>query len=107
MCGIIGFAVAVEEMVHHPDALPPGEVVAALGVGVALFIGSSAFAYWRTCGRVLVARLVILVVLELGLWLVASNDPVWPLAITAIGLFTIAVIENGTVARQLRYSREA
>ena len=98
VCGIIAFSVAVEEIVHHPAASPPGEVVAALGVGVALFVGSSAFAYWRTCGRVLVARLVILAATELALWLAASNDPVWLLTITAIGLFAIAVIEASTVA---------
>ena len=62
VCGIIGFAVAVEEIVHHPAPRPSGEVVAALGVGIWLFVGLSALLYWRAPATCWSARLVILAV---------------------------------------------
>jgi low temperature requirement protein LtrA len=105
VCGIIAFSVAIGEIVRHPDTMPSGEVVAALGVGIALFVGSSAFVYWRTTGHVLVARLVILAAAEVALWLVASHEPIWSLTTMAIGLLLIAAIEARTSRPQVRYSR--
>jgi low temperature requirement protein LtrA len=96
VCGIIGFSVAIEEIVHHPDAAASGEVVASLGVGVALFVGSSAFVYWRTCGRLLGKRLAILLVTEGVLLLVAEQDPIWLLTTMAVGMLAIAVTETLT-----------
>ncbi len=96
VCGIVAFSVAVEEIVHHPDVAASGEVVASLGVGVALFVGTSAFVYWRTCGHVLGPRLAILVVTEAALLLVAAQDPIWLLATVALGMLAIAVTEELT-----------
>jgi low temperature requirement protein LtrA len=94
VCGIIGFAVAVEEIVLHPDVVAHGEVVAALGVGTALFVGFSAFAYWRACGRVLVPRLALLAVTTGALALVSSWDPAWQLGVVAAGLLVIVLAEG-------------
>jgi low temperature requirement protein LtrA len=94
VCGIIGFAVAVEDMLQHPAAVPDAEVTAALGVGVALFVGCSAFALWRTCGTVLVPRLAILAVTLGALALVSSWEPAWQLAVVAAGLLVIVLVEG-------------
>jgi low temperature requirement protein LtrA len=94
VCGIVGFAVALEEIVHHPDDVPNGKVVAALGVGIALFVGCSAFAFWRTSGQVLVPRLVILVLTIAALAAVSARKPAWQLAVVATGLAAIAVAER-------------
>ena len=96
VCGIIGFSVAVEEIVHHPATAAPGEVVAALGVGVGLFVGASAFAYWRTCGHVLGTRLAILALTEVVLVLVSGADPVWLLTVVAVGMLAIVAVEAVT-----------
>ncbi len=96
VCGIIGVSVAVEEMVHHPTGTAPGEVVAALGVGVGLFVGAAALAYWRTCGRVLGARLAILALTEVVLVLVSGADPVWLLTTVAVGMLAIVAVEAVT-----------
>ena len=96
VCGIVAFSVAVEEIVHHPAHAPSGAVVAALGVGVSLFVGSSAFFYWRVTGRVLVARLVILAATMVALALVSSHEPIWLLVTVAIGVLVIAVTEART-----------
>lgn len=94
ICGIIAFAVALEEIVHHPGQVPHGEVTAALGVGVALFVGCSALAYWRTCGVVLVPRLVLLVVTLGALAAVSSLVPGWQLGVVACGVLAIVLVER-------------
>ncbi|HEX5587350.1 MAG TPA: low temperature requirement protein A [Acidimicrobiia bacterium] len=94
VCVIIAFAVALEEIVHHPAHVPPGKVVAALGVAATLFVGFSAFAYWRASGRVLVARLVTVAVTMVGLVAVSSLEPASQLAVLAAGLFAIVLLEG-------------
>jgi low temperature requirement protein LtrA len=91
--GIIAFSVAVEEILRHPATPPSGRVVGALGAGIALFVGSSAFVYWRTCGHVLVARLAILAVTEVALLTLVDQDPVWLLTAGAVGTLAIVVVE--------------
>ena len=94
VCGIVAFAVALEEIVHHPGSVPEPEVTAALGVGVSLFVACSAFAYWRTSGRVLVARLALLLVTMVALVAVSSLAPAWQLGVIAVGLLGIVLMEG-------------
>jgi low temperature requirement protein LtrA len=91
--GIIGFAAAIEEMVLYPDEHAEPAVVAALGIGVALFVGFSAVSYWRLSGRVLAMRLGLLVVMVPLLVVVAPLAPVWPLAVVAVVLVGMVVAE--------------
>jgi low temperature requirement protein LtrA len=95
VCGIVGFAVAVEETVAHPDDPMAGPVLAALGIGVALFVTSSALSLWRLGGPVLVARLAALAVMAATLVVVAAfaPPPVVPLGGVAIVLFGIVLVE--------------
>ena len=95
ICGIVGFAVAVEETVAHPDEPMTSPVLAALGIGVALFVASSALSLWRLGGPVLAARLAALVVMAVALVAVAviAPQPVVPLGIVAVVLFGIVVFE--------------
>jgi low temperature requirement protein LtrA len=93
ICGIIGFAVAIEEIVAHPDEPAGSAVVAALGVGICLFVGSAALSWWRLSGRILVPRLAVLVVVVAILVVIAPLHPVWPLATVAAGLVAIIVLE--------------
>ena len=51
VCGIVAFAVALEEIVHHPSHAPAAEVVVALGAGAVLFVGFSAFALYLAYRR--------------------------------------------------------
>jgi low temperature requirement protein LtrA len=93
LVGIIGFAAAIEQLVSHPGDPLPGAVVVALGAGIGLFVGFSAFAYWRLSGRILMPRLALLGAMLLGLAVVAPLAPVWPLAVVAAALLAIVVIE--------------
>lgn len=94
ICGIIGFAVAVEEILLHPDTPASGAVVASLAVGIALFVGASTFAYWRTVGRLLTLRVAVLAATILAVVVVAGADPVWTLVAVAAGLLVIVVGEG-------------
>ena len=91
--GIIGFAVGIEEIVAHPGDPLHGEVLIALGAGVALFVGFSAVVYWRISGTILVARLVALLAMAAGLVVVSSLPPAWPLAVVAIALTAVVAWE--------------
>jgi low temperature requirement protein LtrA len=95
ICGIVGFAVAVEETVAHPDEPMTGPVLAALGIGVALFVASSALSLWRLGGPVLLGRLAALVVMAAALVIVAAiaPPPVVPLGTVALVLFGVVVLE--------------
>ncbi len=97
ICGIVGFAVAVEEMVAHPADPLSGAVIAALGVGVALFVGFSAVSYWVLHRRVLVIRMAALGVMLVALAVVAPLAPIWPLAVVAVALLVIVALESRRV----------
>ena len=95
ICGIVGFAVAVEETVAHPDDPMTGPVLAALGTGVALFVASSALSLWRLGGPILVLRLAALAVMAAALVVVAAvaPPPVVPLGAVTVVLFGIVALE--------------
>jgi low temperature requirement protein LtrA len=93
--GIVGFAVALEEIGVHPEDPAPAAVLASLGIGVALFVASSAQALRTVDGPVLRPRLAILGVMLVALVFVASWPPVVPLLVVAAALFAIVAIEGG------------
>lgn len=95
IAGIVGFAVAVEETVLHPDDPMTGPVLASLGVGVALFVASSALSLRILGGRVLWLRLAALGVMAIGLAVVAvvAPPPVVPLGVVAAVIVAIVLAE--------------
>ncbi|MGP1673917.1 MAG: low temperature requirement protein A, partial [Candidatus Limnocylindrales bacterium] len=101
IAGIVGFAVAIEETLAHPDAPMPTAVAASLGIGVVLFVACSALALRLCGGRVLRARLAILAVMLVALAFAAPLAPVWPLAVVAAALLAIVLIEGGGAAHDL------
>jgi low temperature requirement protein LtrA len=105
IAGIIGFAVATEEIVAHPGEPAGGAVVAALGVGVALFVGFSAVSYWRLSGRALVTRFLLVAVMGGLLVAVAPLGPALPLLVVAGVLFVLVAVES--VASPERVTTEA
>jgi low temperature requirement protein LtrA len=92
--GIVGFAVALEEIGLHPDEPAPAAVLASLGIGVALFVASSALALRLCGGPVLLGRLVILAAMLVALVVVAPMPPVWPLVVVAAALFAVCLVEG-------------
>jgi low temperature requirement protein LtrA len=103
ICGIIGFAVAVEEIVLHPERAAEAPVLASLAIGIALFVCSTAWSFWRITGQLLTARLVVTALTVAGVFAVGRADPVWPLLVVAAGLVAIIAAEG----RHHRRSRPA
>ena len=94
IAGIVGFAVALEEIGAHPDEPAQAAVLASLGIGVALFVASSALSLRLCGGGLLVPRLAILAVMLVAIVLVAPLQPVWPLLVVAAALFAIVWMEG-------------
>ncbi len=96
VCGIVGFAVAVEETVAHPgDPMLPA-VLAALGIGVSLFVLSSALSLRVLGGPVLRVRIAVLVLMAavLAAVAVANLAPLVPLGVVATALAAIIIDEQ-------------
>jgi low temperature requirement protein LtrA len=91
--GIVGVAVAFEEMALHPADAVHGEVLWALGLGIGAFLWASAAAYARAYGRVLWARLIVPWLL--GFVLVAAQDALapWILLLVAVALASVVISE--------------
>ncbi len=102
IAGIVGFAVAVEETVLHPDDPMTGPVLASLGVGVALFVASSALSLRILGGPVLWLRLAALGVMAIGLAVVAAvaPPPVVPLGVVAAVVLAIVLAEAIVAPRE-------
>lgn len=93
IAGIVGVAVAFEEMAAHPADPLQNDVLLALGIGVGLFLVASAATWARGTRRVLWARILVPVLLT-GV-LVSAGDlvPAWILAIAAAGLAVVVIVE--------------
>lgn len=98
VCGIVGVAVAVEEIMVHPDAPAPLAVRLALAGGVLLFLGATVLAHLRLHGELLVGRAVAAVVLAVAVASFPDTDPWWPLLAVAAGLLVLVVAERGRTA---------
>ena len=87
---------AVEETVVHPDDPMTGPVLAALGVGVALFVASSALSLRTLGGPLLLVRLATLALMAAGLVIVGvmRTPPVVPLGVVAAALLAIVLVES-------------
>jgi low temperature requirement protein LtrA len=105
--GIVGFAIAADLMVLHPNDPVEAKAVAALGVGTILFMGATVLSYWRMHRHVLVPRLAITLVTAAALVLTVGTQPVWPFAIVAVGLAVLAVVERGRLPTSGRPSDSA
>ena len=96
VCGIVGFAVAVEETVAHPEDPMLPAVLAALGIGISLFVLSSALSLRVLGGPVLRVRIAVLVLMAAALAGVgvANLAPLVPLGVVATALASIIIYEQ-------------
>jgi low temperature requirement protein LtrA len=94
VCGIIGVAVAVEEIMLHPSDPAPQAVLVALAAGVGLFAGSTVLAYWRAHQELLTTRLVVTAITSIVVLLFPDTSPFWPLATVAAGILLLILLEG-------------
>jgi len=98
--GIIALAVGFEAS-FHPGDYGVGLIAAAVGVGLALFLVSTAAALWRSKGCVLWNRLIVLAATVAALVFAAGTSVNVILGVAVGGLALIVAIEQLTVRRRL------
>lgn len=91
--GIIAIAVAYEKIIMHPHDPLTAPVACCLGAGYILFVGSTAAAYWRTGGMILVPRLVVMTVAAFGVYLCIGHPPYMAMSILVASLLALFGIE--------------
>lgn len=99
LCGVIAYAVAIEEAIAHAhDPLLTGGRM-ALAVGLALFIGGMGIAMWRATRQLLLPRIILAIVTALVIVAVAGVSPLLSLIIAFIGTLAIVTWEQRSLAR--------
>ena len=94
LCGVIAYAVAIEEAVAHPGEPLLLEGRLALGIGIALFIVGTAAAVWRATGSLLLPRIALIGAAALALILLADVKAGISLAIAMAGIVAVAFMER-------------
>jgi low temperature requirement protein LtrA len=94
LCGIIAYAVAIEEAVAHPDEPLSFVGRVALAIGLLLFIGGMSAAIWRATRRLLLSRIILTAVMTITIIVVAGVAPQITLAIACIGIVVIVALEQ-------------
>jgi low temperature requirement protein LtrA len=99
LCGIVAYAVALEDAIAHPgDPLLPGARL-ALAAGLLLFLGGSAFAMWRaTCGRP-VLRVALSLVTAAAITALVSLPAPAALAVALAGTAAVALSDEARARR--------
>jgi low temperature requirement protein LtrA len=105
LCGVVAYAVALEEAIAHPGGPLAASARVALAIGPLLFVGGTALAMWRaTCGqptrRVAIAGLVGVTVL-----LLTDLQASTALALTLGGVMLVAVLDERGAPRGPRAPR--
>ena len=93
MCGIVAYAVAVEEMIAHPLEPLPLTGRLALALGLWLFVGGMGLAVLRATGRLLWVRLGLMTVVAV-LIVALPSAPLVTLSLALATLLAIVVPEH-------------
>ena len=98
ICGVVAYAVAVEQAVAHPDE--PLSLVgrSALAVGVVLFVGGMVVAMWRAVRRFLLPRAILTAATAIAIVAVSGFSAFVTLAIALVGVIAIDVLEQRTIS---------
>ena len=99
LCGVIAYAIAIEESVAHPSDPLTTEARLALAMGLFFFVGGLAFALWRAHCRMKYGRLIVTVVTAAAVYLVVDVAAVVSLGIAFAGVVVVAVLEEWTAER--------
>ncbi len=98
--GIIALAVGFEAS-FHPADYSTLEAVIGIGVGLTLFLVSTATALWRARGCIPWGRLVMLAGAIVGFYFVRSSPAIYSLGLASVALATIVWVEQITIKRKL------
>jgi low temperature requirement protein LtrA len=91
--GVVGVAIGFEAMLEHPGDPVADEVLLALGIGLALFLGASVAIWARAYERLLWVRLAAPAALAVVLLAAADLKAGWILIFVAMGLAVVVATE--------------
>ncbi len=94
ICGIIGYAVAIEEAIAHPSDPLAVQGRLALALGLALFIGGMVPAIRRATGRVLAVRLFLTRGIALAIMAMAGTGIIVVLSAAFAGILVLVWLEQ-------------
>ncbi len=94
LLGVIGLAVAIEEMMKHPADPVHTETIIAFGTGLVLFCGSAALSHLRGVKKLLWVRMICLVAIGVALAMVGHPHPTVVLGIGIVGIGTLVLAES-------------
>jgi low temperature requirement protein LtrA len=100
--GVIGFAVAIEEAVHHPGEHLETAAALALTIGTALFVGGVGFTLLRARRRAPVIRAVVVVALLASFPLLTTWPATVALTVVTVAVVAVAVSERRPLPAQRR-----
>jgi low temperature requirement protein LtrA len=103
--GVIGFAVAIERAVAHPNERLGTATALALAVGVTLFVGGVGLTLARAGHGMPIIRAVVAVVLLAAVPLLATWPPTVALIVVAVAVAAVALFERN-VATDLAGERD-
>lgn len=93
MCGVIAYAVAIEDAIRHPEQPLSTAIRISLALGVLLFVGGMALATWRAGRRLMQWRILLTCCMALGLLLLSDLNPTWALTLVLVGTVGIGCLE--------------
>lgn len=97
--GVVGVAVALETVVHHPTEPLDLTNRVALALGVGLFTGVMGLALWRASGRAPILRLLLAGGTVVAVVAAGSLDPVFVLTIAFGGVVLLVAGEHRAPGR--------
>jgi len=95
LCGVIAYAVAIEEVVAHPDHALLLEGRLALAAGIVLFIIGTAGAFWRATGTILLPRILLTGSAALATLIIADVNSSATLAVVFVAIVAFILLERG------------
>jgi low temperature requirement protein LtrA len=102
LCGVVAYAVALEDAVAHPGDALPAAARLALALGPLMFVGGTALAMWRaTCGRP-VHRVLVAGLAGLAILLLDTVPASIALAVTLAGVTLVAALDERRADRVRR-----
>jgi low temperature requirement protein LtrA len=93
LCGVVGFAFAIEETLAHPDQALGLAAAASLASGLLLFVGGMGVALWRATGHMPGKRLLLAVVTA-GAVMVPNLPSAVTLGLAWAGVLGVALVEQ-------------
>lgn len=94
LCGVIAYALAIEEVIAHPSEPLAVTGRLALAIGLIFFVGGMATAIWRATNRILWPRLILTTAAVIPIMMLTEISPLITMLIAFVAVALIAIVEQ-------------